>query len=94
MQKLRSRRYWLNIIILVISTSVVFSYMFYYSKTCRDTEYYETVENAYTNEIFDKMSMLIWMTFLFLGIIFFIVGCTMTYRLKTYYKDFYKDFAC
>ena len=68
--------------------------MFYYSKTCSNTEYYETVKDAYLDEIFYHIFKMIWMTFLLLGLIFFTVGCIMARRLKTYYKGFYKDFKC
>ena len=40
------------------------------------------------------MSEMIWVLFLLLAIIFFTVGCIMINRLRIYYKDFYKDFAC
>ena len=78
----------------LMAIMVICSYGFFYNKACRDKEYYESHLDEYHTEISDSVSKMIWVMFLILAVLFFTVGCIMILRLRTYYKDFYKDFAC
>ena len=78
---------------VVISIIVVSSYSFFYEKACSRSDYYASHFSKYQAEVKDEVSEMIWVLFLLLAIIFFTVGCIMINRLRTYYKDFYKDFA-
>ena len=79
-----------------MSTTIILSYGFYYSKTCSNQDYYEDKDNQeeYEDEIMDETKKMIWVLFMILAIILFSVGCVMIRRLSIYYKDFYKDFSC
>lgn len=93
-RKLRKRKFYLNIIMITLAAVLVVTYAYYYNLACHNQDKYERDVDAYERDVSSETKKLIWVTFLLLAIILFSVGCIMICRLKTYYKDFYKDFGC
>lgn len=63
-------------IIGILSAFLIFSYGYFYTLTCVINDYSLSTD-AYTKEVFNPQSTMIWISFTLLAIIFFTVGCIM-----------------
>ena len=96
MRKLKRRKYIMHSAISVIALVIVTIYTFYYTKACMKSDYYWTLEHyqEWLDNVYRPLIRFIWISFLLLGIIFFVAGCVMLNRLRLYFTDFYKESGC
>ena len=86
----------MHVLFVGAAAILIFWYLFYYIKACKDQKYFsESVEHyqEFMDNVFTPLSKFIWITFFVLGIIFFMVGCSMLNRLRIYFKDFFEKFG-